>query len=88
MAIRIEATLEGEKQVSAYLGVVATGVKDFRAPLQKISSEMLKTFDLNYSSAAHSLAVGLPGARASPGRYWRSPAGCAVHSRTRSALTP
>lgn len=48
MAFRIEATIEGEKQVSAYLGIVAADVKDFRAPLEKISAEMLKTFDLNY----------------------------------------
>lgn len=49
MAVRISATLEGEAQLSAYLGIVGTNVRDFRAPLQKISSEMLKTFDLNYS---------------------------------------
>jgi hypothetical protein len=48
VAFRITADIEGERQLDAYLGTVATGIKDFREPLNAIGSELLKTFDLNF----------------------------------------
>ncbi len=50
MAIELRFVIEGEVQLAAYLGTAANNVKDFRPALQKVSSELLKSFDLNYSS--------------------------------------
>jgi phage gpG-like protein len=47
MELRFE--IEGEPQLVGYLGIVAAGVKNFDRPLQSIGSELLKTFDLNFS---------------------------------------
>lgn len=48
--LEIRAEIEGEKQVSAYLGTVAGGIKQWRSPLQKIAGEMHKAYQMNFDS--------------------------------------
>lgn len=43
-------TLEGDKQVSRRLMIVADGVKDFTQPLGNIGGELNKTFQLNFDA--------------------------------------
>lgn len=44
----IEFSIEGEKQFSRRLLIVADGVTDFTTPLEEIGSELQKTFQLNF----------------------------------------
>lgn len=45
----ISVTLEGEKQVSRRLLIVADGITNFETPLRSIGSELQKTFQDNFS---------------------------------------
>jgi len=46
--IELSVELEGEKQLSRRLLIVADGVTDFTDPLNKIGGELKKTFDDNF----------------------------------------
>lgn len=48
--VNLEVTVEGEKQVSRRLLIVADGVSDFESPLKKIGGELHKTFQSNFDS--------------------------------------
>lgn len=50
MAVRLQFEIEGEKQVSAVLGIAADKVKDFREPMGKIAANLDKTWQQNFSS--------------------------------------
>ncbi len=50
MAISVEATVEGERQLSRKLMIVADGVDDFSQPLERIGGELQKSFQDNFSS--------------------------------------
>lgn len=47
--IYLDATLEGEQQLSRRLGIVADGVEDFSPALENIETELLHTIDLNFT---------------------------------------
>lgn len=49
MPTELRFFIEGEVQLSAYLGTAANNVKDFGPALQKSKHELLKSFDLNFS---------------------------------------
>ena len=50
MAIQIDFEIEGEKQISRRLNIVADGITDFKAPLQLSASEFIRAFKQNFSS--------------------------------------
>jgi phage gpG-like protein len=50
MGFQLGFELEGERQVSAELGIAADHIKDWRQPLTSVGSELLKAFDLNFAS--------------------------------------
>lgn len=45
-----EISIEGEKQFSRRLLIVADGIRTFEKPLDSIGTELLKSFDLNFES--------------------------------------
>ena len=47
--IYLDATLEGEQQLSRRLGIVADGVEDFSPALENIADELLHSVDENFS---------------------------------------
>jgi hypothetical protein len=47
--VQIVYEIEGERQLSRELGIASDHITDWSAPLTKIGSELLKTFDLNFS---------------------------------------
>lgn len=47
--IFLDASIEGEQQVSRRLGIVADGVEDFSEPLENIADELLHSTDENFS---------------------------------------
>jgi phage gpG-like protein len=47
--MQLEVTLEGEKQVSRRLLIVADGIQNFEPPLRSIGSELQKTFQDNFT---------------------------------------
>lgn len=49
MPLNLNFTLEGEKQVSASLGVIAEGVTDYEIPLTRSKETLLKSFDDNFA---------------------------------------
>lgn len=50
MSVEIQFEIEGETQLAAVLGATANGIKDWGRPLARISTEMLKSFDMNFTS--------------------------------------
>ncbi len=50
MPIAITADIEGERQLSRRLLVVADGVGDFSRPFNKIKDRLLTTFDANFAA--------------------------------------
>jgi len=49
MPLELGFTIEGEKQLSASLGIIAEGVQDYREPLKKSSESLLDSFDKNFA---------------------------------------
>ena len=49
MPLYLDATIEGEQQLSRRLGIVADGVKDFSPALENISGELMHSVDENFS---------------------------------------
>lgn len=45
-----EISIEGQKEFSRRLLVVADGIRNFRQPLEQIGGELLKSFDLNFDT--------------------------------------
>lgn len=50
MGLRLEATINGDKQMSVELGVVGVKIKDWRAPLTASAGELMKSFQLNFEA--------------------------------------
>lgn len=50
MAVQLNFSIEGEKQLSRKLDLYADHVDNFDAPLHKIGKELLRAVDSNYSS--------------------------------------
>ena len=50
MVLKLSFSVEGEKQVSRRLNMVADHVKDFDVPLRNIGKELLRSVDSNFSS--------------------------------------
>lgn len=48
--IEITADIQGDRQMSVALGVVAESLKDFSAPLGQVGHDLLKSFDQNFES--------------------------------------
>lgn len=48
--IFLEATLEGEQQLSRRLGIVADGVEDFTPALENIEKELLHSVEQNFDA--------------------------------------
>lgn len=49
MPIYLDATLEGEQQLSRRLGIIADGVEDFSPAFERIEGELLHSVDSNFS---------------------------------------
>jgi phage gpG-like protein len=49
MAFQLSFSIEGDKQFSRRLHIVTDGVSDFTNPLKQVSTELHKTFQLNFS---------------------------------------
>lgn len=49
MPIFLDATIEGEQQLSRHLGIVADGVEDFSPALENIEKELVHSVDQNFS---------------------------------------
>ena len=48
--MQLEFTLEGEKQLSRRLGIVADGIKDFKPAFQLSASELIRVYKSNFSA--------------------------------------
>jgi phage gpG-like protein len=48
--IHLDATIEGDRELSRRLLITADGIDDFREPLTRIGDELLHTFDANFAS--------------------------------------
>lgn len=48
MSVGLSVDIDGAKDLSAQLGISASAVKDFREPLTASTTELLKTFDMNF----------------------------------------
>lgn len=59
MPIYLDATLEGEQQLSRRLGIIADGVEDFSPALENIEKELVHTVDQNFAQRG-SLFGGWP----------------------------
>lgn len=53
--MQLEFVIEGEKQLSRRLGIVADGIKDFRPPFQLSASEFIRVFKANFSARGSTL---------------------------------
>lgn len=47
--VDLQVTLEGEKQVSRRLLIIADGISNFETPLKSIGGELQKTFQTNFA---------------------------------------
>lgn len=70
MAVQLQFEIEGEKQVSAVLGITADHVKNFRKPMERIAGELQKSFQMNFSSRG---ALFMPGGWPPRARYYPWP---------------
>ncbi len=59
MPILLDATLEGEQQLSRRLGIIADGVEDFSPALENIDKELVHSIDQNFAQRG-SLFGGWP----------------------------
>ena len=50
MALQIDFEIEGDKQISRRMNIVADGITDFKAPLQLSASEFIRVFKQNFST--------------------------------------
>lgn len=50
MPVVIEATVEGEKQVSRRLITISDGIDNFDEPFNEIGDQLLQTIDMNFGS--------------------------------------
>lgn len=60
MAIQIDFEIEGDKQISRRLNIVADGITDFKAPLQLSASEFIRVFKANFSTEGGTLGEKWP----------------------------
>ena len=49
MPLNLSFSIEGEKQLSATLGIIAEGVTDYRKPLSRSKESLLDSFDKNFA---------------------------------------
>lgn len=56
----ISAEIEGDKQVSRRLGIMADGVTNFREPMRDIAGELQKSFQDNFDSQGGLFQGGWP----------------------------
>lgn len=50
MPLLLQFEIEGEKQFSRRLSLMADGVEDFTEPLEKVEGEVMKSFDRNFAA--------------------------------------
>lgn len=60
MGVSITFELEGEKQLSVELAVVADHIKDWEPPLTKVGDILLKSFEMNFNSRGQLFQGGWP----------------------------
>lgn len=60
MAIQIDFEIEGEKQISRRLNIVADNITDFKAPLQLSASEFIRAFKQNFANEGAMLGEPWP----------------------------
>lgn len=60
MGVTLSFEIEGEKQISVELGIMADHVRDWEPPLKEAESLLLKSFDLNFDSRGKLFQGGWP----------------------------
>lgn len=60
MALYIGFEIEGDKQISRRMNIVADGITDFKAPLQLSASEFIRVFKANFATEGGTLGEKWP----------------------------
>lgn len=60
MGVNLTFQIEGQKELSAELGLIADHIKDWEPPLKKAGDILLKSFGLNFNSRGQLFQGGWP----------------------------